>query len=259
MNQAIYLSIAFIVISCNGPKETNEDEQGAHKEITFLTADNVKIYGDLYVTNNSATNILLFHQGGSNGRAVFGKIIPRLLSEGYNVLSIDNRVGGQMYGSYNRTIVEIEINKYKYCDALPDLEGAIDYINKTTELTGKKVLWGGSYSGALVIKLLATNSIGISSALAFSPSSNPVAVKDCHPNDYLPTVEIPLILLRPQSEMQERSQAQFELAQKSGHETYVAINGTHASSTLVEERVGENVDKTWEVVLDFLKRTTNNK
>ncbi len=223
-------------------------------EFQYFTKDGIDVSGDLFISDKKRPTILLFHQGGSNGRAEYATIIPRLLDLNFNVVSIDQRVGGQIYGKFNRTVAKIPINEFGYCDALQDLLGALDFLNRN-ELNGPRILWGSSYSAALVIQLAGNSSLVLDRALAFSPSFNPKAMEGCHPNQYFAEVNIPLLVLRPESEMFERSIEQFNLAEQHGHQTYIAENGTHGSSMLVEERVEGDISENWKVVENFLTKT----
>ncbi|MEM7185275.1 MAG: hypothetical protein AAF466_01345 [Bacteroidota bacterium] len=226
-------------------------------EISFVTPDSIKIYGDLYDAGKDRTSILLFHQGGSNARAEYSPIIPTLLEQGYNILAIDQRMGGQYYGGYNRTLVHIPTyifgDGYGYCDAYNNLESALDFMIESG-FGGKKILWGSSYSASLAIQLANNRQGDVAGVLAFSPASGG-PMKDCLPDPYFETLKKPLLMLRPQSEMtSERSQTQFRVADSLGHSTYVANHSIHGSSMLVSERVRENVDDTWEVVHKFLRK-----
>ena len=117
---------------------------------------------------------------------------------------------------------------------------------------GNKILWGSSYSAALAIQLASKRKGDISALLAFSPSTGN-AVKTCHPNQYIEQIDIPLLLIRPKKEMErESSKTQLNIAKKYGHKTYIAKNGVHGSSLLVKNRVGADVNKNWNEVLNFL-------
>ncbi|WP_298759369.1 alpha/beta hydrolase [uncultured Psychroserpens sp.] len=223
-----------------------------HNEVTFTTTDNITVYGDLYTINQNRTTLILTHQGGSNAQGEYHTIIPKLLNEGYNVLAIDLRVGGSSYyGDYNRTVANLKKDAFNYCDAYPDIEGALNYLIKNN-YTGPRILWGSSYSAALGIQLASKRPNDISAILAFSPSTGN-AVKNCHPNPYLENISIPLLLLRPQSEMERQASInQLNIAKAHNHKTYIAKHGVHGSSLLVEERVKEDVSKTWEIILEFL-------
>ncbi len=181
MKRGLFFSI-LIIIFLSGYSPRGEDNG---REIQYTTQDGIVITGNLFIIDKNGPTILLFHQGGSNGRAEYGPIIPRLLDLQYNVLSIDQRVGGQVYGSYNRTIATIPKNDYGYCDVLPDLIGAWDFLEEE-QFSGPRILWGSSYSAALIIQLASHENFSIDRALAFSPASNPKAMNGCHPNQYLP-------------------------------------------------------------------------
>ncbi|MEO9512598.1 MAG: hypothetical protein ABJN84_03800 [Flavobacteriaceae bacterium] len=258
MKKVILLSICILFLFSACQKKSKPEatiKSDSAKEISFITSDGIKIYGDLYEIDKTSPVILLFHQGGSNGRAEYGSIIPKLVDKGFNILAIDQRMGGQIYGNYNRTLTHISDhsfgNPYSYCDAYNNLEGALDFI-VNSEFTGNKIVWGSSYSASLAIQLASQNQDKIDGVLAFSPASGG-SMKNCLPDPYFEALKIPLLLLRPPNEMEnENVQAQFELAKANGHQTYAAKYGVHGSSMLVSERVGNNISETWEVVTTFL-------
>jgi pimeloyl-ACP methyl ester carboxylesterase len=254
----IILAVTFLFAACsdgiNHPKDP-ADQIG--QEVSFFTPDSIQIFGDLYVQDQDGPTIFLFHQGGSNARGEYGPIIPRLTKKGYNILAIDQRVGGQYYGSYNRTLSRISNNHfgdgYGYCDALSNLESALSFV-QSKGLSGRKILWGSSYSATLVIQFAATRPDDIIAVLAFSPASG-TPMGECQPEPFLQSVSIPLLILKPQNEAEsERGIEQIALANSLGHEVFVPTHGVHGSSMLVPERVGKDVEKSWEVVLDFLDR-----
>ncbi|TMU56619.1 alpha/beta hydrolase [Flagellimonas algicola] len=236
-------------------KQETVTEPELSREISFYTPDSIQIFGDLYELDKHGKTILLFHQGGSNARGEYEPIIPTLIQKGYNILAIDQRVGGQFYGNYNRTLANIPTNGfgdgYGYCDAYNNLESALDFIIDSG-FTGDKIVWGSSYSASLGIHLANNRQQDIRAVLAFSPASGN-SMKDCLPNAHFETIKIPLLLLRPPHEMErETSKLQSELAKTHGHKTFVPQHGVHGSSMLVASRVGSNVDETWKVVFSFL-------
>jgi pimeloyl-ACP methyl ester carboxylesterase len=199
--------------------------------------------------------ILLFHQAGANARAEYGAIIPTLLEAGYAVLAIDQRNGGSRLGGTNRTVDGLEEKSYGYCEAYPDLVGALEFVDEQ-EYIGKRFVWGSSYSAALVIKLGAEYGDQISAVLAFSPASGD-RLADCLPSEYSEDLKVPALMLRPASEMERESvQEQLEMFKQQGHQTYGAKNGVHGSSMLNEERVGADVGDNWAVVLTFLREVS---
>lgn len=251
----IFIAIVFMLSCKNEISKEQKNSSNTSREISFYTPDSIRIFGDLYELNKKANTILLFHQGGSNARGEYAPIIPRLIERGFNVLAIDQRMGGQVYGSFNRTLANIPTNSfgdgYGYCDAFNNLEGALNFITKSGFM-GKKILWGSSYSASLVIQLADKRQSDVNGVLAFSPASGR-SMKDCLPNGYFATLSVPLLILRPPSEMEnENVKAQLELAKTNGHQTHVGKHGVHGSSMLVDERVGNDVEDTWRAVLIFL-------
>lgn len=252
----VFLLVVYSVLfSCEQDQSKIKGSDKPYEEITFITSDSITIFGELYKTSKSKDIILLFHQGGSNIRGEYRTIIPKLLEQDINILAIDQRVGGQIYGSYNRTIANIPSNSfdnnYGYCDAYNNLEGALDYLIENG-YTGGKMLWGSSYSASLAIKLASERQNDLLGVLAFSPAAGTV-MEGCNPEPYFEKITIPLLILKPPNEMEsDRSKTQFELAATYGHKTYAAKNGIHGSSMLVESRVGADVSENWTAVLNFI-------
>lgn len=218
--------------------------------ISFEASDGVKVYGEFIKTYISNPTILLFHQGGSNSRGEYTPIVPRLVQEGFNVLAIDQRQGGQAFGSYNRTVAELD-DDFSFCEAYLDLKAALNFVSEH-RYSKHIILWGSSYSGSLVVKLASEHYEKISGVLAFSPASGgPMA--ECKADLYFDDLTVPLLLLRPSQELEiESSKIQFELARKKGFQVYQADIGTHGSSMLVEKRAEGDTEKNWQVVLSFL-------
>lgn len=225
------------------------------QQVTFPASDGATVHGTWHRSDNqSVATIIAFHQGGASGEAEYSPIIPRLHAEGFDVLVIDQRAGGNLFGGVNRTVAA-NGESTGFCEAAPDLEGALRYArNNAPDMP--IILWGSSYSGALVLRLAASNPDGVAGVLAFSPASGgPMAV--CRGEDVSDRIRVPTLTLRPLAEMErESSVQQFAKFQEQGHETYVADPGTHGSSMLVEERVESSVADTWNVVSAFLERVT---
>ncbi|MEL6192209.1 MAG: alpha/beta fold hydrolase [Bacteroidota bacterium] len=218
-----------------------------------MTSDSIEIFGDFYPGEENAACILLFHQGGSNVRGEYAEIVPALQSKGYQILAIDQRTGGQRYGSYNRTVAQFPLKRYSYCDASADMEAAVEFAKKKVP-ESKVILWGSSYSAALAILYAEKYPENVDAVMAFSPASGD-PMEGCRPESSFGNLKVPLILLRPQSEMEsDIVQGQFSLAAEAGHETFTATNGVHGSSMLVESRIKSDPSPSWEVVHDFLER-----
>jgi pimeloyl-ACP methyl ester carboxylesterase len=214
------------------------------------------IWADIYLTSTGkqAPLIMLFHQASSDARGEYKPIVPRLLQQGFNVIAIDQRSGGNRFGGINRTVGNLKGKEYSYCDVYKDLEATLRYVKKEG-FTGKRLAWGSSYSAALVIRLGSEYPDDLVGVLAFSPAgSGPM--ESCKPDPYLAKLKVPVLALRPASEMQlESVKRQVSLFQEYGQQTYVANNGIHGSSMLVPSRVNGDVEEHWKRVLGFIKQT----
>ena len=230
--------------------------QAKPDEISFDAADGIRVYGDVYRSEqgSSAATILLFHQAGSDARGEYSHIAIRLMENGYNVLAIDQRAGGDRFGGVNRTMAAAERQDYSYCETYLDLDAALKFM-RAEGFDGPLAVWGSSYSAALVFQLAAKNAEDVDAVLGFSPASGS-PLKDCMPMPYVEQLEVPMMALRPQSEFEiESVQAQMKEFDARGVQTYVANPGVHGSSMLNADRVGESTEATWVVVLKFLEES----
>ena len=222
-------------------------------EVRLDTADGIEVFGDLYWSEDTRGRplILLFHQGGSDARAEYGPMIPRLMAAGFNALAIDQRRGGSMLGGSNRTVDALGEADFSYCDVYPDLEAALEYARRL-EPDVRPIAWGSSYTAALVFRLALENPDAVAAVLAFSPASGE-PMEGCRPESWSAQVTQPVLVLRRASEVEIPWIAQqFETLSSHGHRTYVSRPGAHASSMLNAARVDGDVEPTWAVVLDFL-------
>jgi len=160
--------ITCIVIIQLSFAQQNNDFKG--ETINFSAKDGVKITADLYlIPNSNAPFIILFHQAGYS-RGEYREIAPKLNKLGFNCMAIDQRSGDKVNGVDNKTNNDAKkANKStKYIDAIPDIEAAYLYVKNEIK-SDKIVVWGSSYSAALMFYLASTNADGIDAVLSFSP------------------------------------------------------------------------------------------
>ena len=135
--------------------------------ISFMARDHVEVFGDYYPTGKQENPlILLFHQAGAN-RGEYTTIGPMLATLGFNALAIDQRSGGNAWGRTNETVKHLG-KSTDYGEALLDLKAALQWA-KSSGHTGPILVWGSSYSAALVFLLAAEHRNEIKAILAFSP------------------------------------------------------------------------------------------
>jgi pimeloyl-ACP methyl ester carboxylesterase len=263
----VTLCAVLVGAGCNQPEFSasvaSEADVENREPISVQTSDGHVVYGYLHrptelsgATPDSSRKkfplILAFHQGGSSGEAEYAPIIPRLQDEGFGVLTIDQRRGGNRFMGSNRTAADFDQDAISYCDAMEDLEAAFSYAVGIEDVD-TIIAWGSSYSATLAVQLGARHPELISKVLAFSPASgDPMA--GCNPLSAAFGLRQPALFLRPKSEMSFGSvTADMEAYLNMGHQTYIASPGAHGSSMLVSSRVDGETTQTWNTVLDFLR------
>ncbi len=240
---AAVLAIGFLT-GCSAPRP----EAGP---LSLTAADGLTVYADWHHASVGAPvgTIALFHQGGGDVRGEYERILPRLLALGYDVVAADLRRGGNRFGSQNRTSPPGADTLYSYCDALPDVMAVVDEARRFSD---QVVLWGSSFSGALVVQAAAIDPAGILGVLAFSPASGD-PMEGCRPESVSEGLTVPFLAIRPAREAEIPSvKAQLVEFQSQGHITHVADPGVHGASMLDAERVGADTGETWRVVEAFL-------
>ncbi len=210
------------------------------------------VYADYFEGNKAKVTIVLFHQAGSNARGEYGPIVPVLIKEGYNVLAVDQRSGGERFGFSNRTSAVFEDDP-GYCSTRPDMQGALDYLKEKSNGKGL-IIWGSSYSAGLLFELGRKNPNDVKALVACSPASSG-PMEPCDPNRYMAEIKVPVMLLRPKKEMEYPPvKEQFERAKDLGFFTYVAAFGVHGSSMFVEDRTKSSTIDAWNALWKFLSR-----
>jgi pimeloyl-ACP methyl ester carboxylesterase len=221
----------------------------AQEAIQITSSEDVQVYGEYFPVDKSEFVVLLFHQAGSNAKAEYGEyIIPELMDHGYAVIAVDQRKGGDRLGGVNRTASQVDEAELSYCDAYPDLVSTLEYADR---LKKKIVVWGSSYSAALVLKLAVDFPGKIHGVLAFSPAAGG-PMGECSANNFVGNVTMPTIAFRPGKEAELTSvKEQMTLFSSNGISTFVSDEGVHGSSMLNPERA-QGVDAVWEQVFLFL-------
>lgn len=222
--------------------------------VTTTTSDDVTLYGDTWFgeLDESAPLILLFHQGGSDARGEYAEIAPWLNENGFRAIAWDLRSGGDRFGSANRTVESLNPDvSTEYCDGYPDLEAALDYV-LDERLAESVIVWGSSYSGALVFQLAAARPDDVSALLAFSAASGGPMV-DCSAANWMYSVRSPMAVYTPDREMEYPHVAmQAEQLAYAGARVFTVNNGVHGSSMLVDERTEHDMDCARREVLTWL-------
>jgi alpha-beta hydrolase superfamily lysophospholipase len=213
--------------------------------LTLQAHDGVSISALLYEARQPKGIILLFHQAGSS-KAEYATIAPRLAATGFTALAIDQRSGGSLYGP-NNTVPRLG-RPATYEDAKADLEAALDWaVPRLLPI----ILWGSSYSAALVFEVTAEHTNQVSAILAFSPG------------EYLDTsgavaraagrVQVPIyVTSSSDADEIQAGRAILSAAPARVKTQFVPKFGVHGSSTLIEARNPKGAAENWKHVLAFL-------
>ena len=213
--------------------------------LTLKAHDGVLISALVYEATQPKGIILLFHQADSS-KAEYATIAPKLAAAGYTALAIDQRSGGSLYGP-NETASRLG-KPATYEDAKADLVAALDWaLPQHLPI----ILWGSSYSAALIFEIAAEHANQVSAILAFSPG------------EYLKRggavaraasrVEVPIYITTSSAADEIQAGRTILSASPARAKTqFVPKVGVHGSSTLIEARNPKGAAENWEHVLAFL-------
>lgn len=213
--------------------------------VTIRASDAVVVHGAFYAAVRPKALILLFHQAGSS-KAEYAAIASRLVEQGYSALAIDQRSGGDLYGP-NLTAAALA-HPASYLDARKDLEAALAWAEQRKLPI---VLWGSSYSAALVF-LVAADHPEVKAVIAFSPGEylgSPRLVSSAAHRLHMP------IYVTSASDPKEEAAAATIVGAASSavKERYVPAIGVHGSSTLIEGKDPRGAAANWQSVTRFLR------
>jgi len=227
----------------------NAASTAAVESMTLKAADGLTIYGRLYKAAKPKALILLFHQAGSS-KDEYATIAPRLVKAGYSALAIDQRAGGSLYGK-NETAAALG-READYLEARPDLQAALDWA-QTQKLP--IILWGSSYSSALIFPLAAGDPQGIIALLSFSPGEYFDSDKQMI-RRAAAKVAVPVFVASTKEEVGDADPVMAALPKNAANVRFVPEHGVHGSSTLIAKRNPEGAGANWREVLAFLDRVT---
>ena len=220
------------------------------QRIVLKASDGVDVYAWYYAAKDkSLPAILLFHQAGSN-HAEYSTIAPRLAASGYSSLALDQRSGGRMWGQPNQTASAVAAD-VEYRSVLPDLEAALEWPSRQG-FPARPIVWGSSYSAALVFLLAAKHPSSVAAVLAFSPGEY---LGDNHSvRDAAAKLQTPVFVtsaLDPEEISAARAIARA-VPGSSAVQFVPRLGGVHGSSTLRRDKNPKGAEENWQAVGQFL-------
>ena len=220
------------------------------RPITLTAKDGVRIYGSYVAPPKASAKplIVLFHQAHAN-KSEYAPVQPRLRALGFGSLSIDQRAGGDMFGAHNRT-AEAFKDPVRYDEAMPDLEAALAFAAKHSP-HHRVIVWGSSYSAALVFPLAAAHPDAIAAVLAFSPGEY---FLDKHEiRTAAASVRAPIFVASaPDPEEVSQAKAILAAAPATTKVQFVPKVGVHGASILRSDRDPAGAADAWKAVTAFL-------
>lgn len=168
--------------------------------ISFKSDDGLKVTADLYMTHESnAPFIILYHQAGYS-RGEYRSIAPQLNAMGYNCMAVDQRSGDKVNGVMNETHQRAVTAKFptEYLDAIPDMEAAYLYVKYSIK-PDKIILWGSSYSAALMFYMGSVHHKNLSGILCFAPG-NYFKINNKELKTYAARITCPVFITSAKSE-----------------------------------------------------------
>ncbi|MCF6171905.1 MAG: alpha/beta hydrolase [Bacteroidales bacterium] len=225
--------------------------QSPAKNLTFKSLDDLTITADLYMTADAgAPFIILYHQARYS-RGEYLEIAPKLNTLGFNCLALDQRSGDAVNGIINETHAEA-VKKglpTEYLDALPDLEATLLYVESVYK-PEKLIVWGSSYSSALVFVLAAKHQDEVDGILSFSPG-NYFEPDGKTVSEFAENVSCPVFITSSKSE-EESWRPIYESLSSTDKSFFLPEDeGFHGSKALWEKN--EGYGEYWKAVEEFLE------
>jgi dienelactone hydrolase len=222
--------------------------------LSFTAPDGVRVFADYYPVEGKAPSktapvILLCHQAGSN-RGEYATIAPVLTKLGFAALAVDQRSGGTSWGRINETVQHLG-HSSDYAAAMADLEASLQWIRSNGH-GGKVIVWGSSYSAALVFGLAAKHQNEVAAVLAFSPGEylgGAATVRRAAAQ-----IAVPIFVTSAKNDGEiAAARTILDAAPATVKIQFVPrVAGVHGSATLRLDRNPQGAEENWDAVKAFL-------
>ena len=250
MNYLLSLLTLSLIFLSEAQAQGDRPGTGGEK-IRFSSGDGIQVTADLYLTADSeAPFIILFHQAGYS-RGEYLEIAPRLNDMGFNCMAVDQRSGEAVNGIENETHAQAADNNLEteYWNAITDIEAAYIYVRHSLK-PKKIILWGSSYSAALVFYMGSEHHDNLSGILAFSPGEyfklNGKEIKS-----FAKRVTAPVFVTSAKSEY-PKWKSIYESVRSERYSYVPEQEGKHGSKALWSDNPGH--EGYWEAVSSFLQK-----
>jgi dienelactone hydrolase len=245
---SLLISIVFVFSELHSQGELHREFTG--EKIQFSSGDGIKVTADLYMTDNpEAPFVILFHQARYS-RGEYREIAPRLNAMGFNCMAVDQRSGDQVNGVVNETHREAQKQNLgtEYWDALTDIEAAYVYVKHGLK-PEKIILWGSSYSAALVFYMGSEHHDNLAGILAFSPAEY-FEINGKEIKNFAARVTAPVFVTSAKDEL-PKWKSIYEAVRSERHSFVPEFEGKHGSKALWKDNPGH--EDYWKTVSAFLE------
>lgn len=228
--------------------QINNDFSG--ETITFKASDGISVTADLYMAHKaSAPFIILYHQAGYS-RGEYRSIAPKLNEMGFNCLAVDQRSGDQVNGVINETHKEAVAAQLptEYLDAIPDMEAAYLYAKYSIK-PGKIILWGSSYSAAILFYMGSVHHKNLSGILSFAPGSY-FKINNKELKTFAARITCPVFVTSARSEY-KNWKGIYDMVKSEKSNFLPETEGKHGSKALWSDNPSHQAY--WTAVTKFLK------
>ena len=226
------------------------DGEFSGETITFKASDGVSVTADLYMVHKaSAPFIILYHQAGYS-RGEYRSIAPQLNAMGFNCLAIDQRSGDKVNGVMNETH-QVAVNSKlptEYLDAIPDMEAAYLYVKYSIK-PEKIILWGSSYSSAILFYMGSVHHKNLSGILCFAPG-NYFKINNKELKTFAARITCPVFVTSAKSEY-KNWKGMYEQVRSEKSYFLPESEGKHGSKALWSDNPSHQAY--WTAVTKFLK------
>lgn len=253
MRRALAALALVAVAGCHPrPQGDPVENQGpiSAEPVTLTAADGVKVAGVYTKAAKPKALLLLFHQAES-GKDEYALLAPQLAQAGYSSLRIDQRAGGKLFG-VNETVKMLG-HSASYAEAKQDLDAAFAWgLQQKLPI----LLWGSSYSAALVFPLAAAHPGQVKALLAFSPGEyldDKGAVARAAKR-----VSVPIFVTSSRDGHEEDAARTILAASPATLKTqfFPTMGGVHGSSTLLRAKNPDGAQDAWRATKAFLDEVT---
>lgn len=229
-------------------KPTDALPKGA-TAIELKASDGATVFGHRYQSAMAGKKVILcFHQAGSSAWE-YADVATRFVKGGWDVLAIDQRSGGDLFGHPNRTATALG-GSPSYMDAYQDLEAALAWAKSEGYKT--IVACGSSYSASLVLKLAAEHG-DVSAVMAFSPGEYFGEKVDVY--RWEEAVRVPRFVSYTGDEARDRGLLSADGQEEVAKDKLLRLftDGVHGASTLITAKNPETCDRCWKDLESWLK------